>query len=88
MTRCFVCNRIKEEQFNHWWALYLSITLPGGGTSLTLMPLAAAKGVEESSYKVACGNSCAQKLVERWLQSRAAGEGTLEPPHRPAGESV
>lgn len=83
MTRCFVCNRIKEEQVNHWWALYLSITLPGGKPSLTTLPLSAVVGVEESSYKAACGNNCALKLTERYLQT-----GSLEPSRKAAGESA
>jgi hypothetical protein len=82
MTRCFVCNRIKEEKVNHWWALSLS-ALPDNKTSLTTAPLAAVAGVDERSYKAACGNSCAQKLTERYLQT-----GTLEPPRKPAGESA
>jgi hypothetical protein len=68
MTRCFVCNRIKEEEFNHWWAIYLSHTFaPQMLMSLTIVPLAGVAGVEGSSYKPACGNNCTQKIVERWL---------------------
>jgi hypothetical protein len=71
MTRCFVCNRIKEEQFNHWWAIYLSHTMPGGEMSLTIAPLAACASVDPSAYKPACGNNCSQKIVERWLTTKS-----------------
>lgn len=81
MTRCFICNRIKEEQFNHWWAIYLSHTMPSGEMSLTITPLSSCKGVEGTSYKPACGNNCTQKIVERWLTTKS-----VEAPR--AGESA
>ena len=66
MTRCFVCNRIKEEE--GWWGVYLSHHFaPEMSFSLTIVALAYLRGVEDSSYKPACGNNCAQKIVERWL---------------------
>jgi hypothetical protein len=80
MTRCFACNRIKQEEGNHWWAIYLSHTMPSQQMSLTIAPFGAMAGVEGSSYKPACGNNCTQKLVERWLITgsmdapRAVGE--------------
>jgi hypothetical protein len=82
MTRCFVCNRIKEEKSNQWWALYLSLSMPSSLMSLTIAPLAAVAGVDGSSYKPACGNNCSQKIVERWLTTR-----TMDAP-RAAGESA
>lgn len=75
MTRCGVCKKIKEEgNGNHWWAVYLSRTLPADKMSLTLAPLAAMAGVSEDAFLPACGNNHLQKMVERWL----AGAKTLE----------
>lgn len=80
MTRCFICNRIKEEEVTDWWAVYLSHTFaPHLSMSLTIVPLVGVTGVEGSSYKPLCGNNCTQKIVERWLTTesldalRAAG---------------
>jgi hypothetical protein len=81
MIRCGVCKTIKEEQGNHWWALYLSRSMPADKMSLTLTPLSVTAGVEPSSYIPACGNNCTQKLVERWLHT-----GSFEAPRCAAGE--
>jgi len=82
MTRCFICNRIKEEGTNHWWAIYLSITTPSDQMSLTIAPFGSMAGVEGSSYKPLCGNNCTQKCIERWLTT-----GSVEPA-KVAGESA
>jgi hypothetical protein len=67
MIRCAVCDRIKEEGSGGWWALWLSRVMPADNPCLSIAPLEICTDVEASAYKPACGNNCAQKLVERWL---------------------
>jgi hypothetical protein len=84
---CVVCGEQKGAN-NHWWLLSVRIKmLPFDGLSKTspILQLAITPWnqimAEEQEQSPACGNSCAQKLTERFFTSKS-----LEPSRRPISE--
>lgn len=75
---CDVCG-VEKRETNHWYTLHLQRYETV--YYFTRLVITSFNPVEQTTgtQKHACGNSCTQKLVERWLQAES-----LEPSRTPA----
>jgi hypothetical protein len=79
---CSVCGAVKGET-NHWFLVHASEAwTEGPKRAPELDSLEINHFRERERGEPVCGNNCAQKLVERWLQT-----GSLEAP-RAAGATA
>ena len=86
---CDICGAQKRET-NHWWLLTtatLLVNSDGMPAPKEVRELRISQWCDELAIndqaKHACGQGCAQKLLERWMAT-----GSLDAPRRPVAESV
>ena len=78
--RCDVCGKLRESDANHWWLVwveerdeYVHEPRPHSTRLMFICVMAWAEWMAAREVKHACGQACAQQLVERWLTT-----GSLE----------
>lgn len=65
--KCDVCAKMRESDANRWWLLWMVTEgIPPAGLLLGAWDPVLA---EREDVKHACGEDCAQKLVQRWMQT-------------------
>jgi len=69
--RCDQCGKLRENDVNRWWMLFARypVSPESGDVHWFRMEPWTARRAKVHSAVHACGEDCALKLVQRWLQA-------------------